>query len=1374
MSGQRLITPGRMQVRFTPTDGDGMQGNAYSLADCLLVQVASPDGETVREGRVTWRHLSAWIDRRRTMGQRRLVNRAWDTRDRLQRSYAAYLAAGEQQHYQLALSELNDILRQAITALITDEEQEPASEPEVEPSELGELFSLDDVQPSAAPRGMTAFEAATANLRGRLTQYEDVLPTTAESAGQQTALRDLAAGQRTVLPLADHPFSAFLVGAAPVGGSDPESGERWEVTGTLVHPDGRAEAFRWEFTGNDGHPELTVLSAPRSLSGMVGLEPGAAPTAPIAETAATETAQPEDDTAPTQADAPSEETAADQPTETAQLPATDETRAGTEETADRTEGVRSGEAEPPADEQPTPEPAQDAPVPEPSARAPREALQAVFQAWHGWNASPTVQALLAEDEELRQETGVGGTNEVARLNDQWPLALREETVAAWQLLDDRCRDIAVAMQQGTLRLSNADAGLLSDLRAAISGQLAAMTRQAAQTAVPEAAPEPASVDETQSPAPATESDEETPMSTPTAAPTGGPAVPELSVDLGRLVTLIADELARRGVGQNPAPAIDLRPLEGAIQQMQGQLGQVVGTLDRLAAAPPVGEAEVESRDEADLREALSAAQQQSAWFWGDPGWEQVRSLHQAYDHLTAQLRTTAQAVRDGFLDDVREHGVTRTVDAWVARAISHAAYRIARRLDGNGQHTSAGFRVMWRLQRAAATRADRILGRLEPDTDLNRFSGIQTAWTRLLERVRNWIRRDGTPTSDGRTEAAAMQGAEQSVGLLTQIRQTAEDRLGDLRETTAWQQISSLISSAVETYNNIKENVQGWAQDFRELGFFATLWTRTMELVSSRTRDLLEQRAENGEEHGFRWNLLRLLHHTAQVQVERTRGVLDDGEEPPLGFYDNHPTQTASPEPGPVAPWNQPVTGRRMWEPGRLEPFTDAWEESSRRALEHAPSEVWARIDALINAEERRYLDNRVTLEEAGVRLTWAVEQCLLRQGGQAAYYLAQEQYMRPAAGQLLPPAPAADPTVLWTALEALSTTSTSFDPAYLANQGLLSEEQNAAALYELWNVGYLRLSESYAGHVMVDHDVPVRQILMERRRVPEVAPDLVRTAAFLTTETRADVTATLIESTLRTGPGQANAVIVDLVDRGVLGAPGPDGVCALLLDRAGVERALAATPPAPPTATVPPTPPTAAATPQTASPSAAPATPAAPAATPSTAAAPPLPKRRESTHGQIGGRRPERPVATGQAAAGAAVGALTTQAARLSDRAALLRHSDSASAREQGARMEEVAGRARTAADSLASVPSGANGTSEFTRRLGEAFVTEIAASAMQNGASFTHADIKRLAATAVQSVQAANRSAEGGDSRPAANAQQQTQPGQAPRPTRPRAARP
>ncbi|MGW0333502.1 UvrD-helicase domain-containing protein [Streptomyces sp. NPDC003011] len=1389
MSGQRLITPGRMQVRFTPSDGDGTQGSAYSLVEGLLVNVTGPDGETLREGRVTWRHLSAWIDRRRTMGQRRLVNRAWETRDRLQRSYAAYLAAGEQQHYQLALSELNDILRQAITALITEEEPEPAGEREVEPSEIGELFSLDDVQPGTTPRGMTAFEAATANLRGRLSQYEDVLPTAAESAGQPTALRDLAAGQPTVLPLADHPFAAFLVGGTPVGGSDPEGGERWEVTGTLLHPDGRAEAFRWEFTGNDGHPELTVLSTPRSLGGLVGLEPGTVSTAPIAETAGTtQTAQPEDDTAPAEDEAPREETAADQTPQADQVPATGEARADAEETADTTEGAPSGEAEPAVDEQPTPEPAQDTPVSEPRERAPREALPAVFQAWLGWNASPIVQALLAEDEELRQETGVGGTNEVALLDDQWGLALREASVEAWQLLDDRCADVAVAMRQGTLRLSDGDAGLLADLRDAISRQLAVMRRQAAEAPAPEAAPEPASVDETQSPAPATESDEEIPMSTPTAAPASGPAGPELSVDLGQLVTLIADELARRGVGQNPAPTVDLRPLEGAIQQMQGQLGQVAGALDRLAAAPPVGEPEVEARDDADLREALSEAQQQSAWFWGDPGWEQVRSLHQAYDHLTAQLRTTARAVRDGFLDDVREHGVMRTVDAWVARAISHAAYRIARRLDGNGQHTSAGYRVMWRLQRAAATRADRILGRLEPDTDLNRFSGIQAAWSRLLERVRNWVRRDGTPTSDGRTEAAAMQGAEQSVGLLTRLRQTAEDRLGDLRETTAWQQISSLISSAVETYNNIKENVQSWAQDFRELGFFATLWTRTMELVSSRTRDLLEQRAENGEEHGFRWNLLRLLHHAAQVQVERTRGFLDDGEEPPLGFYDNHPTQTASTEPGPVAPWNQPVAGQRMWEPGTLEPFSDAWEEDIRRVLEHAPAEVVARIDALIEVEERRMLDNRVTLEEAGVRLTWAVEQCLLRQGGQAAYYLAQEQYMRPASGQaapLLPPVPVAEPTVLWTALEALSTTVTSFDPAYLANQGLLSEEDNAAALYELWNVGYLRLSENHAGHVEVNNDVPVRQILMERRRLPEVAPDLVRTAAFLATETRADVTATLIESTLRTGPGQASALIVDLVDRGVLGTPGPDGVCALLLDRAGVEMALSSTPPAPPTATVPPTPPTAAATLQTAPSSPAPATPAPPTATvpptppsaapatSSTAQAPPLPRRRESTHGQIGGQRPERPVATGQAAAGAAVGALTTQAARMSDRAALLRHSDSASTREQGARMEEVAGRARTAAESLVTVPSAANGTTELTQRLGQAFVSELNSIASQNGSGFSKSDITRAAAIAVQSVQAASRPASNGDSRHG-TASQQTQPGQAPRPTRPRAARP
>ncbi|MFI2068146.1 UvrD-helicase domain-containing protein [Streptomyces mirabilis] len=1358
MSGQRLITPGRMQVRFTPSDDDGVQGNAYALADCLLVNVAGPDGESVREGRVTWRHLSAWIDRRRTVGQRRLVNRAWDTRDRLQRSYAAYLAAGEHQHYQLALSELNDILRQAITALITDEEQEPVGEREVEPSELGELFSLDDVQPGAAPRGMTAFEAATANLRGRLTQYEGILPTTAESAGTPTALRNLEVGQCTVLPLAAHPFSAFVVGERPMGASVADGTEYWEVNGTLLHSDGSAESYNWLLDRQDGnHPDLMVFPAPRTLSDLVDLEPGVALTVTAETAGTTEAAQPEDGPARAEADAPNEETVADH---TAPAPESGEARTGTEEP----EGGQSGEAEPSADEQPTPEPAQHAPVPEPSVRAPQEALPAVFQAWHSWNASPTIQALLAEDEELRQETGVGGTNEVARLDDQWPLALREETVEAWQLLDDRCRDIAVAMQQGTLRLSDGDAGLLADLRAAISRQLAVMTRQAAETPVPVVAPEPASVDETQSPASVMEPDEEIPMSTPTVEPPGAAATPEISVDLGQLVTLIADELAARGVGQNPAPTVDLRPLEESVRQMQGQLGQVLGTLERPASAPPVVEPEIEARDDDALREALSEAQQQSAWFWGDPAWEHVRSLHQAYDHLTGQLRTTARAVRDGLFDDIRDHGVMRTVDALVARAVSHASYRIARRLDGNGQHTSVGYRVMWRLQRAAATRADRIMGRLEPDTDLNLFSGIQTAWKRLLERVRNWIRRDGTPISDGRTEAAAMQGAEQSVGLLTRLRQTAEDRLGDLRETTAWQQISSLISSAVETYNNIKENVQGWVQDFRELGFFATLWTRTMELVSSWTRDLLDRRAETGEEQGFRWNLLRLLHHTSQVQVERARGLLDEGEEPPLGFYDSYPTQTTTAEPGAPAPWDLPAAGQRLWEPEpSLAPFSTEWYEDLSRAMVHAPDPVAARVIALVEAERQRVMAGHVELDEAVGRLGWAVEQCLLRQGGRAAGYLAREQLMRPGPAQAQPVAdpafePTVEPAVLWTALEALSSNTTSFDPVYLVTQGLLSNEDNAGVLNELWDAGYLKLSPSHAGQFEVDNEVPVRQILTERRRLPEVAPDLVRTAAFLATESRVDVTAALIESTLRTGPGQATAIVAVLVDRGVLAPPGANGVSTLLLDRQGVEQALR------PAATTPPVSTTAA--PRATRPTGAQSAPS-PSGTP-------LPRRRESQHGQIGGPRQARPVATGKAAAGAALGALDIQAARMTDRAALLRHSDSPATREQAGRLEAAAGRARTAADSLIMVPSGTNGTAEIAQQLGDAFVSELQASAARNGSGFTSNDIKRAAATVADAAKTASRPAANGESRPAVNAQQHTQPGPGPRATRPRAGRP
>ncbi|MEV6404120.1 UvrD-helicase domain-containing protein [Streptomyces bobili] len=1337
MSSQRLVTPGSTQVRFRTVDGEGVQVTSQARAG-LDVRVTGIDGAPVREGRLPWRYLSGWIDRRRSVGQRWLVTRAWEVRDRLQRAYAGYLAVGEHEHYQLALKELDDILRQAITHLVTSEEPEQAAYSEPEPGQQGELLSLEDVQPERrAPRGMTAAEATVAKLGGRLSEYHDVLPLATESAGTRAELRDLQAGQCTVLPLPDHPFSVFLADRSPVGGSTAEGSERWELTGTLLHPYGRSEAYRWVYTGDDGHPDIMVLTVPRTLGGLVDLAPGLPPT-----------------------QAAHEETAA--PQEAVQKESV-EGAVQEEGDAARPEGEAVPKPVPTADQQSTPEPTKDHPVPEFAPQQPVDALTTVFEAWE---ASPTAQALLAEDEELRQELAIGATNEAALIREQWSVSTRENTAEAWRRLEEACKQ-AITVLVGSPRLrSTEDMDLLTGLHAAVWGHLRAL--QTTTHFGPEEGLLVPDLDATAADSQAEagsalprDEEEDRPMATPAVDPPRAGAPAELAVDLGQLVTLLADELTARGVGQNSAPpAVDLGPLQDAIQLMQAQLGQVVGALERPAAPPPLVEPEIEARDEEDLRQALSEAQQQSAWFWGDPAWEHVRSLHQTYDHLVAQLRTTARSVRDGFLDDIREYGVMRTADAWVARAISHAAYRVARRLDGNGQHASVGYRVMWRLQRTAATRADRIMGRLGPGTDLNRFSGIQTAWQRLLERVRNWARSDdGTPVSDGRTETTVMKGAEQSIGLLTRIRQAAQDRLGDLRETTAWQQISSLISSAVETYNKIKENAQGWTADFKELGFFTTLWTRTMELVASRTRDLLDRRAENGEKSGFRWNLLRLLHHTAQVQAERTRGLLDTGEDPPVGYYDTYPTRTAGPDLSTVAPWDQPVAGQRLWEPGTLQAFSDEWKEDLGRVLEHAPAEVVARIDALIQAEEQLYLFNRVSLDEAGVRLTWAVEQCLLRQGGQAAYYLSQEQHLRPMPPQTAAPfvpVPAAEPAVLWTALEALSASITSFDPAYLVNQGLLSEEENAAALYELWSAGYLRGSQNHPGHFETDNDVPVRQILMEHRRLVEVDADLVRNAAFLATESRADVTIALIQSTLRTGPGQAAALVVALVDRGVVGAPGPDGVCALLMDRQGVERALAA-PSATITAPVPP-----AAQPQ-----------AAPTSS-TTSAAPPLPRRRESTHGQIGGPRQARPVPTGPAAANAALGALTTQAARMSDRAALMRHSDNASTRQHGERMEEVADRARTAADSLVTVPSGTNATTEFTQRLGDAFVTELKSIANRNGSGFSQSDITRAAATAAQSVQAASQPGTNGDSRPATAAQQHTQPGQAPRPTRPRAARP
>ncbi|QYX76137.1 UvrD-helicase domain-containing protein [Streptomyces akebiae] len=326
------------------------------------------------------------------------------------------------------------------------------------------------------------------------------------------------------------------------------------------------------------------------------------------------------------------------------------------------------------------------------------------------------------------------------------------------------------------------------------------------------------------------------------------------------------------------------------------LSEILTSIDADPILPTAEDPAVEAGDATALEAAMGNAEAEAGQYWGTPEWTMIRSIGQAGQQLRGAVREALLTYGETTLRDIRAHGINRTIEARTARAISHAAMHLARRLERSGQRDSRGWRAVWGLHRAAATRADRLTGLLPAGQRIDLADQLGRAWQWFSERLA--ARRQGTGNSTGGEDQGRMRAMlSNSVESIGRLYGAASERLGSLAQHPVWRRIASVWSAVREAVNRGWLGVGRFMADRTTLGTGRALWVRTLEIISSGAQALINRLAANGQQNGLRWNLLRVLRHAAEDHISHIHGHLPEEVSTPLGSYESAVDEAAEQTP---------------------------------------------------------------------------------------------------------------------------------------------------------------------------------------------------------------------------------------------------------------------------------------------------------------------------------------------------------------------------------------------------------------------------------------------------------------------------------------------
>ncbi len=312
-------------------------------------------------------------------------------------------------------------------------------------------------------------------------------------------------------------------------------------------------------------------------------------------------------------------------------------------------------------------------------------------------------------------------------------------------------------------------------------------------------------------------------------------------------------------------------LTDQIAALRDLLTQVLGDADTHPIPQHASDPHVDADDATALDAAADHAHERVGDYEHTPEWTRIHRLR----HLEDEVRN---AVHDAVTTDSGwSPTLDRTLQALTAQAVSNEATALARRLEQDGERDSPAWEAVWRLHRAATTRADRLAGLLHDDQRLDFPHHLRDAWQRLATHLPT------RPDNAAPTKAQTLM-ASSLVTLKQHYHQTA-DRIGDLAQHPAWRTITSAYESAREVLDTAWLGAHRLSADDATLGTARMLWVRTLELISHGSRRLLDHLNRTGHRDGLRWNALRVLHHAAEDHISHLRGHLPTTTNSPLGTY---------------------------------------------------------------------------------------------------------------------------------------------------------------------------------------------------------------------------------------------------------------------------------------------------------------------------------------------------------------------------------------------------------------------------------------------------------------------------------------------------------
>ncbi|MEU9168556.1 UvrD-helicase domain-containing protein [Streptomyces sp. NPDC048420] len=316
------------------------------------------------------------------------------------------------------------------------------------------------------------------------------------------------------------------------------------------------------------------------------------------------------------------------------------------------------------------------------------------------------------------------------------------------------------------------------------------------------------------------------------------------------------------------------------------LSGILTSIDADPILPAAEDAAVEAGDAAALEAAMGNAQAEAGYYWGTPEWTMIRSISQAGQQLSGSVREALLTYAETTLGDIRAHGINRTIEARTARAIAQGAMLLARRLERSGQRDSRGWRAVWGLHRAAATRADRLTGLLPASQQTDLADQLSRAWQWFSERLSARSQDTGNSTG-GDDQGRIRTMLSNSVESIGRLYGAVSERLGNLAQHPVWRRIASVWTAVREAVHRGWLGVGRFLADRQTLGTGRALWVRTLEIISSGAQALINRLAANGGRNGLRWNLLRVLRHAAEDHVAHLHGHLPEDVSTPLGTYES-------------------------------------------------------------------------------------------------------------------------------------------------------------------------------------------------------------------------------------------------------------------------------------------------------------------------------------------------------------------------------------------------------------------------------------------------------------------------------------------------------